>query len=468
MDHHGTESQKPHTDSAAMARRGGGMVMDHDRMMREEHERTLWTHFSNMTLGAWLIASPVSFGYQSTAVGRSDIVTGGLIVILSALSISPERGWPRWANCFAGIWLLFAPLVFWAPTAAAYTNDTLIGALVIAFAILVPGMPGMSMEAMMSGPDVPPGWTYNPSSWLQRAPLIGLAIVSFLLSRYLTAHQLGYIQQAWDPFFGDGTRRVLNSEVSRAWPISDAGLGALTYVLEALSGFMGDRRRWRTMPWMVLMFFVLVVPLGITSIVLVMLQPVAVGTWCTICLATAALMLIMIPLAVDEVVAMGQFLAQIRREGKPLWTTFWRGGTLEGNEGDLRTPDFHAPLGQTVPATAWGVTAPWTLLVSAALGIWMLVAPAVLQIQGAAANSSYIAGALITTFAVLAMAEVTRAARFLNLLVALWVLASPWILAGATAEGRWNGVAVGILLVIASLPRGKVKERYGHWDAWVV
>ncbi|MEJ7793846.1 MAG: hypothetical protein WKF65_17945 [Gaiellaceae bacterium] len=40
----------------------------------------------------------------------------------------------------------------------------------------------------------------------------------------------------------------------------------------ALSGFMGGTNRWRTMPWMVLMFFILVVPLGIVSIVLVILQ----------------------------------------------------------------------------------------------------------------------------------------------------------------------------------------------------
>jgi hypothetical protein len=71
------------------------------------------------------------------------------------------------------------------------------------------------------------------------------------------------------------------------------------------------------MPWMVTFFGILAVPLGVTSIVLVILQPLSVGAWCTICLATALAMLIMIPLTLDEVVAMGQFLAQSRREGKP-------------------------------------------------------------------------------------------------------------------------------------------------------
>src|ERR687897_3053011 len=92
---------------------------------------------------------------------------------------------------------------------------------------------------------------------------------------------------------------------------------------------MGGRNRWRTMPWMVLMFGVLVVPLGVVSIVLIILQPVAVGAWCTLCLITAAAMLIMIAPAIDEVVAMGQFLIGARREGKPFWRTFWVGGTLD-------------------------------------------------------------------------------------------------------------------------------------------
>src|SRR2546428_3127590 len=85
-------------------------------------------------------------------------------------------------------------------------------------------MPGIShhMAMMQPGPDIPPGWTYNPSTWPQRAPMIALAFVGWLLSRYLAAYQLGYIDQVWEPWFADGTVRVLTSEVSKKWPISYA------------------------------------------------------------------------------------------------------------------------------------------------------------------------------------------------------------------------------------------------------
>lgn len=52
----------------------------------------------------------------------------------------------RKGNTAVGVWLLFAPLFFWAPSAAVYANDTLVGALVITRSILVPMMPGMSHE----------------------------------------------------------------------------------------------------------------------------------------------------------------------------------------------------------------------------------------------------------------------------------------------------------------------------------
>ena len=324
------------------------------------------------------------------------------------------------------------------------------------------------MMFMKPGPEVPPGWTYNPSAWLQRAPIIALGFVGWYASRYLAAYQLGYITHAWDPFFGASTMRVLDSEVSRAWPISDAGLGAYSYTIEVLMGFMGGTDRWRTMPWMVTFFGILVIPLGVVSIVLVIMQPLAVGAWCALCLLTALAMLIMIPLTLDEVVAMIQFLAQARREGLPFWRTFWKGDTAEGGGCDERTPRFNASLAKTAPAMVWGVNVPLTLLVSAGLGIWLMFAPAIFQTYGALADSDHLVGALVVTFAVIAMAEVGRAARFINILFGAWLVLAPWLLAGATAGARWNDIAIGLALIALSFPRGKVRERYGNWQPYIV
>jgi hypothetical protein len=427
-----------------------------------------WPHWINIFLGAWLVASPFALGYRSPGLIWSDWISGLLLLLLGGLSLSRRAGsLARWSICLVGLWLLFAPLVFWAPTAAAYTNNTLVGALAILFAVIVPGAPG---NAVQPGPDIPPGWSYNPSTWLQRSPIIALALVSFLLSRYLAAYQLHHIEAAWDPFFGQGTRKVLDSEVSRAWPVSDAGLGAVSYLVEALSGGIGNQRRWRTMPWVVALFGVLVVPLGIISIVLVILQPLAVGAWCTLCLVTAVLMLVMIAPSLDEIVATGQYLWQCRREGQPFWRTFWRGGAGGVPDESARTaraPSHDSHAGRIVAAIGVG-SVPWNLLLSAALGIWLMAAPALLGSHGGAAASDHLVGPLVVTFAVIAWGEISRPVRYLNILLALWIIGAPWLLGGATAGAQWNALLVGVALIGLSLPRGSVREQYGNWNRFIV
>ena len=153
---------------------------------------------------------------------------------------------------------------------------------------------------MMDESDLPPGWTYSPSTYLQRLPIIALGAFGFLIARMLTAYQLGHVDAVWEPFFAgtgalNGTEQIITSDVSKAWPIADAGLGGVAYVFEVLMGVMGDRRRWRTMPWMVAMFGIVVVPLGVVSIYFIVIQPIVIGTWCTLCLVTAVAMLVMIP-----------------------------------------------------------------------------------------------------------------------------------------------------------------------------
>lgn len=49
----------------------------------------------------------------------------------------------------------------------------------------------------------------------------------------------------------------------------------------------------------------------------------------TICLLTAAFMVLTIPLAIDVVFAKLWFMVEAKWEGHPLWRTFWVGDTLK-------------------------------------------------------------------------------------------------------------------------------------------
>ena len=432
-------------------------IAETGNMMGQMVAMARWSQIPLLVLGLWLIVSPFSLGYHSAALMWSDMISGILVTALAVIAFRTKRVWAAWANTFVGLWLAFAPIAFWAPDAAAYANDTLVGMFVIAFAVLIP------MMMTMPGPEVPLGWSYNPSTWLQRAPILTLALLSFFLARYMAAFQLGHTSWVWDPIFGDGTVRVLGSDLSKSFPISDAGLGAFTYLIELLSGFMGDPRRWRTMPWMVALFGFMVVPLGVVSVVLIMLQPVVVGAWCTACLLSALFMLIMIALSLDEVIAMIQFLMQTRRAGKSVWRAFWLGGDALGDNLTPRRSEIDHPR-----QMFWGVTVPWNLLVSAVLGAWLMVAPAVFLPQGRAAHSDHILGALVVTIAIIAAAEVTRAARFINIALALGIIVLPWLLGGATLASGINDLVIGLFIIVLSIPLGKIKNTYESWNPLIV
>ena len=182
--------------------------------------------------------------------------------------------------------------------------------------------------------DRPPGWAYNPSDWSQRIPIVALALLGAGVAGYLAAFQLGVVATVWEPFFGDDSRRILTSGVSRVLPIPDAALGMIGYLVDAVTGVIGGRDRWRTMPWIVILFGLAVGSLGTVSILLVILQPVMFDGWCTLCLASAIISVVMIGPAMDEVLASLQFLRRAHDQNIPLWRAFWKG--------DARTAVVHA------------------------------------------------------------------------------------------------------------------------------
>jgi len=348
---------------------------------------------------------------------------------------------------------------------------------VIALSVLIPMMPGMSMAGMMGKPDVPPGWAYTPSSWLQRMPIGVLALIGFLIARVLGAYQLGHIDSVWEPFFAgvgekqgvmNGTESIITSDVSKAWPIPDGALGAIVYTLELAMTWMAGKDRWRTMPWMVLGLAILILPLGVVSIYFIIIQPIVIGTWCTLCLIAALAMAVMIPYSLNEFVAMGQFLAWARRQGKPFWRTFWTGDAMDGGSDDTSKGLVGTPREQIAQATR-GVTYPWTLMFSIAIGVWLTFTRLAFDSSGAMANSDHLVGALVVTFSIMAWAEVGRAIRFINIPFGAWLIAAPWLLDGiASPLAAWNGVICGALLIVLAIPRGRVKDSYAGWDRYVV
>ncbi len=372
-------------------------------------------------LGLWLISGTLTFGFADPFMQISDLISG---VLLSIFGWGLRRRATRailWGTVLVGLWLQCAPLIFWAKESSLYLNDTLVGCGALLAGLGIAPLPG---EREDLGQEVPPRFPSNPSSWPSRAFIALIAFVCWMISRYLASYQMGFMDTVWSPSFLPGTQQVLNSKISKAFPISDAGLGAAAYALEAISACLGGQSRWRTAPWAVLVYGVLVIPVSLVSIILVILQPLSVGFWCFLCLATAALMLFSIPFAIQEVAASLLFL---RSSPKGLlWKRLVHGGFCEeASEQNILPVD--APLSIIQSAICSGVSFPWNAIASIGVGLFLMCIPALFPLNEPALISDPIIGALAIAAAVLSFSQWLRPLRFMNLClgaiplgIALW------------------------------------------------
>lgn len=145
----------------------------------------------------------------------------------------------------------------------------------------------------------------------------GLACVGCAISVYLSIYQYGGLIQVWEPFFGNGSKVVLHSglldPVSRAlgFPVHDAALGAVGYCLEALLALAGYRSRATSGTWFDAAYCGLVVAMGLTSLILVLLQAIVFGAFCTLCLTSAAISEAIVLLSWQELSAEAAHLTRL-------------------------------------------------------------------------------------------------------------------------------------------------------------
>jgi len=173
----------------------------------------------------------------------------------------------------------------------------------------------------------PKPWDYNPSAWHQRGLIALIAVPAFVAAVYMGMFQWGLVDTAWDPVFGEQSAAVLKSDLSHrmsSWfRVPDAVLGALAYLGDIVFALAGSTRRWQFRPWLVLLFGVDVIPLGIVSALLVVAQGTIVGSWCFLCLFTAVISLVLVFLAYDAVWSSLLYLHRVYRKSGS-WSVFWK------------------------------------------------------------------------------------------------------------------------------------------------
>jgi hypothetical protein len=168
---------------------------DSGRMMGRMVAMASWVADPDPSSGA--VADRKPFHPSAIAVHFmwSDVTGGILVMALAAIAFRSGHVWPAWANIFVGLWLAFAPLLFWTRSPAAFKNDMLVGTLVIAFAILIPMM--MQIPTEMPGPKCHSGGRTTRRAGCSAPPCLPSPFsvsslrVTWLRSNWDTSHGLG-------------------------------------------------------------------------------------------------------------------------------------------------------------------------------------------------------------------------------------------------------------------------------------
>lgn len=108
----------------------------------------------------------------------------------------------------------------------------------------------------------------------------------------------------------------------------------------------------------------------------------------------------------------------------------------------------------------------WLQICNIGLGIWLLVSPALLGVSPTVARLDRIAGPVAIAVGVLALRDVTRAARMANIITGLFLLIAIPAAEGVSTLEFINAFVVGWLLIVFSIPRGALHRRVdGGWRA---
>jgi hypothetical protein len=98
-----------------------------------------WQDPVNALIGAWLLASPWLLGFQGNSPALSNsLIIGMALIAAAAGAMWLPQAWEEWTEVALGAWLLAAPWLFgFNVLQAATINSVLTGLLTIALSLWV-------------------------------------------------------------------------------------------------------------------------------------------------------------------------------------------------------------------------------------------------------------------------------------------------------------------------------------------
>ena len=166
-----------------------------------------------------------------------------------------------------------------------------------------------------------------------------------------------------------------------------------------------------------------------------------------------------------------QFLRRRVRAGQPWLRVLFLGDTDElpaaADKCDV-IDEFDQPLRVVMMSiVGGGVSLPWNLALAGLIGLSLLFTRVTLGAEGSLADAHHIIGCAVLTVVAIATADVARPARALNALFGVGLMLVPLLFDSDKLQFAVS-LGLGIALVLLSVRRGPILERYGAWNRLLV
>lgn len=134
-----------------------------------------------------------------------------------------------------------------------------------------------------------------------RWAIVGLSLLGVADALYMLSYTGGLLKRLACPFFGEGCEIVGRSSHASHFGVPNAAVGAVGYAaMAALALWAGDRPLERR-PWPSLGLAFTSLSAFVASVYLTWEQAAKVGAWCFWCITSAAINVLILPLALRGV-----------------------------------------------------------------------------------------------------------------------------------------------------------------------
>jgi hypothetical protein len=165
-----------------------------------------------------------------------------------------------------------------------------------------------------------------------------------------------------------------------------------------------------------------------------------------------------------------QFLRRRVKADQNWLRVLFNGRTDEMRETQNAEPDdeLDQSAGAVIKNMAGGgVSMLWNLWLAAFIGLSVLFTRVTLGADGSLANAHHVIGSLVVTVASIAPAEVARPVRLLNIPLGAVLMAAPFMFSASTVASVVS-MLLGAAVVVLSIRRGSIRERYGNWNRLII